>query len=184
MRKTILILLTLFSLNVWSQHLSMFGIPLDGSIENFTSKLSSKGITIDKELNKLFPNGTRAFKGSFSGYYASQILFFYDPRTRTVFKGVASFTDLPNQTLQNMYDDIRAKILAKYENPLLFDDKNDDGLPLCKIYVYNQKTDTYYGLIQLGIAVMKVYPYSTVFYVSYEDTINKYKFDKHSSDDL
>ena len=76
MRKIILILLTLFSLNIWSQHLNMFGIPLDGSIENFASKLSSKGITVDKELSKQLPNGVRAFKGSFAGYYASRIFIF------------------------------------------------------------------------------------------------------------
>jgi len=27
----------------------MFGIPLTGNIENFTSKMTSKGLTLDKE---------------------------------------------------------------------------------------------------------------------------------------
>ena len=186
MRKTILILLTLFSLNVWSQHLSMFGIPLDGSIENFASKLSSKGITVDKELSKQLPNGVRAFKGSFAGYYASRIFLFYDPHTRTVFKGTVGFYDLANQTMLDMFEDIKGRIIAKYNSPLLdVDDKSDSGSsPQCKIYIYNRETDALYGYIQMGITVTSNNPYSSYLYITYQDVINMELYEKRKSDDL
>ncbi len=63
----------------------MFGIPLNGSIDNFTTKLASKGLKVDREFNKQLPNGVRAFKGSFSGYFASQILIFYAPPYKNSF---------------------------------------------------------------------------------------------------
>ncbi len=184
MRLVFSLLVVLFSHNLWGQHLNMFGIPLNGSIDNFTTKLVSKGLKVDREFNKQLPNGVRAFKGSFSGYFASQILIFYDPRTKTVFKGTVNFTDLADQTLLEMYGDIKAKIHAKHENILFFDDKNDDGFPKCEINVYKPKTDTCLGVINMGILVMKVYPFSKSLYISYEDNINVEKFTKQRSDDL
>lgn len=83
-----------------------------------------------------------------------------------------------------MYKDIKAKILAKHENTLYFDDQNNDGLPKCEINVYQPRTDTSLGVIQMGILVMKVYPFSKSFYISYEDNINMRLFEKHRSDDL
>jgi len=184
MRILLPLFLMLFSVNLWGQHLNMFGIPLNGSIDNFTTKLVSKGLKVDREFNKQLPNGVRAFKGSFSGYLASKILIFYDPRTKTVFKGVTNFTDLPDQTLLEMYGDIRARIHAKYENFLYYDDKNDEGFPKCEINVFKPNSDTCLGVIQIGIMVMKVYPYSKTLYISYEDNINMDKFTKQRSDDL
>lgn len=64
----------LFSLSAFAQsHLQIFGIPLTGDIESFTSKMQSKGLSLDKEKSKALPSGIRAFNGSFGGYIASQI---------------------------------------------------------------------------------------------------------------
>jgi hypothetical protein len=95
-----------------------------------------------------------------------------------------NFTDLADQTLLEIYGDLKAKIHAKHENILFFDDKNDDGFPKCEINVYKPKTDTCLGVINMGILVMKVYPFSKSLYISYEDNINVEKFTKQRSDDL
>lgn len=184
MRTLFLILLLLSSLDVCSQHLNMFGIPLNGGIDNFTTKLVSKGLKVDGEFNKQLPIGTRAFKGTFSGYIASQILIFYDPRTKTVFKGIVNFKDLTDQTLLEMYEDLRAKIHTKYNSYLYIDDKNDDGYPKCEITVFKPNTDTCIGTICMGIMVMKIYPFSKSLYISYEDRINMDLFTNNNSDDL
>ena len=52
MRILLPLFLMLFSVNLWGQHLNMFGIPLNGSIDNFTTKLVSKGLKVDREFNK------------------------------------------------------------------------------------------------------------------------------------
>ena len=139
MRLVFSLLVVLFSHNLWGQHLNMFGIPLNGSIDNFTTKLVSKGLKVDREFNKQLPNGFRAFKGSFSGYFASQILIFYDPRTKTVFKGTVNFTDLADQTLLEIYGDLKAKIHASMKTFCFLMTKMMTDSPSAKLMFINQK---------------------------------------------
>ena len=58
-------------------HLKFMGIPLDGTINQFQSKLTAKGIRVDVALNKNIGVGARAFKGTFSGKDA-QVFVYYD----------------------------------------------------------------------------------------------------------
>lgn len=188
MRNFVLFLLLSLTLSVFAQsHLKMFGIPLTGNIESFTSKMQSKGLSVDKEKNKVLPSGVRAFKGSFAGYVASQIHIFYDPRTKIVFKGLVNFNNLGDRELFRMYNDLKERISEKQASSYCRENQNDDGLPFSDIFVYNTSTEEdepMKGWIKIGIMALKIYPFSKSLYVSYEDEINSKRFNESRSDDL
>lgn len=186
MRKLLVLYFILFPLNMFcQQHLKMFGIPLSGSIEAFTTKMQNKGMSVDKELSKQLPLGVRAFKGSFAGHVTSQILIFYDTRTKIVFKGTVGFDDIGEQALLYTYNNIREKIIAKHKNERFWDGYNDDGYPKFELVVNFQSAESeIQGTIKMGIIVPKIFPYSKILYVAYEDEINSAKFKESSSNDL
>lgn len=186
MRNLFFVYFILFSLNLLGQqHLKMFGIPLSGNIETFTNEMLNKGMSVDKEFSKKLPLGVRAFKGSFAGHVASQILIFYDTRTKIVYKGTVGFDDIGEQALLNTYNDIREKIIAKHKNARFWEGSNDDGYPKFDLVVNSQSAESdIQGTIKMGIIVLKIFPYSKTLYVAYEDEINIAKFKESSSNDL
>ena len=187
MKKTIIILFLLISISVFSQqHISVFGLPLNGSINNFTTKLATKGIVVDKEQNRAMPAGVRAFKGTFAGYFSSRILVFYDSRTKNVFKCAINFDGLDEQEYFRMFEDIKERILTKHRNIIyIHEDKNQDGYPVVDFSVSESKNRlNVIGDIKMGILEMKVYPFEKAMFVSYTDRININKFRESSKDDL
>lgn len=63
-----------------AQHLDFMGIPLDGTIANFQSKLLNKGCHIMK-YNSRIPVGIRGYDGIFAGKQAA-IFVYYNPKHR------------------------------------------------------------------------------------------------------
>lgn len=66
------------------QHMKFMGIPLDGTIENFTLKLKAKGITYDAALSKKLSPGSKLYKGTFMGENATFVVMF-NAKSRLVF---------------------------------------------------------------------------------------------------
>ena len=82
MRKilSLVFLLTVFFVN--AQHMQFMGIPIDGTINSFQTKLQSKGFKISP-LNKYARVGMRVFEGVFAGE-KSVINVYYSSKTKTV----------------------------------------------------------------------------------------------------
>lgn len=84
MKRFILFFALLCSVSLsFAQHLKFMGFPLDGTINNFESKLKTKGVSVSP-INDLAPVGIRIFSGRFVEEDAS-IAIFYDATTKTVF---------------------------------------------------------------------------------------------------
>ena len=187
MKRMLLFIIMFISLNSFGQqHISVFGLPLNGSINNFTTKLATKGIVVDKEQNRAMPVGVRAFKGSFAGYFSSRILVFYDSRTKNIFKCVINFDGLDEQEYFRMFEDIKERILSKHKDIIyMHDGKNQDGYPMVDFSVSESKNrSNVIGDIKMGILEMKVFPFEKAMYVSYTDRYNLNKFKGSSQDDL
>lgn len=117
MKKVILSLLcSLFFLTLQAQtgHLKFMGIPLDGTINLFQTKLILKGCKLDTEMNKYVKgNPFRFFTGSFAGHESS-IKIKYNAKTEIVWGAMVTI-DFPNleeaESKMKYYID---KLLAKY----------------------------------------------------------------------
>ncbi len=71
MKKTITLifcLLTAIIVQAQTEHLNFMGIPLNGTITQFQTKLMAKGAKPDAKMNKELSAGCRMFKGEQDGY--------------------------------------------------------------------------------------------------------------------
>ena len=73
-----------FVMYAQTEHMKFMGIPLNGTISSFQSKLLSKGIKYDEVLSRHLGVGCRCFNGNFSGekaniyvYYKIDIFFLH-----------------------------------------------------------------------------------------------------------
>lgn len=67
----------------YGQHLSFMGIPINGTITSFQSKLTQKGFK-PSSSNKYLPLGVRKFEGYFTNKSADVIVF-YNNQTKLVY---------------------------------------------------------------------------------------------------
>ena len=124
MKRTISLLLLCMIWFVASaqQHMKFMGIPLDGTITTFTTKLQAKGVKISPNNSKSGA-GCRWFVGSFFGQSA-EIYVYYNPTTKIVYRAKAvierdKFEQLKAEgviqdgmipKLENAFDAIRAGV--------------------------------------------------------------------------
>ncbi len=84
---TVLVLTLAFAVPAQAQtasHFRFMGIPINGTITNFQSKLASKGFIYDAQASKRSDPGVRRFNGMFSGNEAKLVVFF-DSKTKIVY---------------------------------------------------------------------------------------------------
>ncbi len=84
MRKLIAILTIFLSLNLYSQHLSFKGIPMDGNAYAFASKLKSQGFYTHPLASEF--EGSILLKGTFAGMKNCSVAILYTPKTKVVAK--------------------------------------------------------------------------------------------------
>ena len=83
--------------------MKFMGIPLNGTINQFQTKLSTKSVTVDVATNKTIGVGCRAFKGSFSGKDA-QIFVYYDESSKVVYRAKAVIQSSDEDICDNNYN--------------------------------------------------------------------------------
>lgn len=74
-----LLLITMFS---YAQHLNFMGIPINGNINSFQTKIAQKGIKVSNR-SKTAPAGVRIFEGYFANEKA-EVIVFYNVKTKNV----------------------------------------------------------------------------------------------------
>lgn len=181
-RTFFILLLCTVSLISSAQHMKFLGIPLDGTITNFTTKLQAKGFFIDPDNNKL-DSGCRMFQGHFYGKTAT-IYIYYDATTKIVYRGKALIEDSDYDRLKNLYDEISSSIDGKY----LGRHKEDTykGYPSVSYQIDLQTSADYYeGNIDLfftdnGLTYYKLF----YLHVDYYDGANLQKHEHSIKDDI
>lgn len=165
------------------QHMKFMGIPLDGTIDDFTMKLKDKGVTYDAAESKAAGKGIRKFCGTFMGEEATFTVF-YNYKSKIVFSAVAElyyptvesahtpFVNL-NDQLQQKYPDATCK---EYTGP----DGKTDGLAFD---IFDETGDNRIGFILQTLRVPSS-GYGISICLTYTDTDNLMKSEKILSEDL
>ena len=175
-------ILSMICVYVSAQHMKFMGIPLDGTITSFTTKLQAKGISIHPD-NKKIDSGCRMFQGFFYGKTAD-IFVYYDAATKIVYRGKAVIEDSDYERLKNLYDEISYSIDQKY----LGRHKEDTykGYPSINYQIDLQTSaDFYEGNIDLfftdnGLTYYKSY----YLHVDYFDEVNLRKHELSINNDI
>lgn len=106
-----------------SEHMKFMGIPLDGTINAFQSKLAAKGIIPNVSENKNIPVGCRAFKGIFAGYKA-YIYVYYDEKTKIVYSAKVCISMMDEGILEQRYQEFKRLIKSKYYDDEIYAREN------------------------------------------------------------
>lgn len=156
---TVILLLTIvsFAQSQTSQHLTFKGVPIDGTLDKFVSKMKQNGFT---EIGT--ENGVASLKGDFATYEGCNVVV-------STLKGkdlVSNVTvNFPKQAawsfLASNYFNLKELLTEKYGQPSKSVEKftsffqEDDGLKMQQVYLDNCKYVTTYetekGSIQLSI---------------------------------
>lgn len=93
-----------------SQHLEFKGIPLDGKLSDFVSKLSKEGFTF-KEYARDY---VAVLEGNFAGNYAT-IYILATPKSKTVWKATVNYNEKESwSSLKSDYSDMKELFTKKY----------------------------------------------------------------------
>lgn len=106
------------------QHMKFMGIPLDGSIDNFTLK-KAKGVTYDAAQSKKLSPGSKFYRGTFMGERTCFVVMF-NAKSRLVY-GVG--VEMPYSSLalaKTPFMDIADKLHTKYPTAV-YDRMDKDG---------------------------------------------------------
>lgn len=114
MRRLLLALMLslLSSAAMLAEDITVLGIPLKGSIENFTAKLKQQGYRVSPE-SKALPMGQRAFEVRFAGEDAI-LLASYDVNTKNVYDAVLTFSSFQQESLKSKYELFKTNVDKKY----------------------------------------------------------------------
>lgn len=182
MKKTITIIammLMAFVAQAQTEHMKFMGIPLDGSIEQFTTKLLNKGMTKDIAHSKA-SEGMRVFNGTFFDRSAT-IVVWYDKRTLTVYSALAQLEFSSGEEADEFISNIKRSITNKYFlNVDYWNDWEEDekfGRPFYYMYLYSETRE------RIG-NICIWYDKFNVVSVNYYDYSNGDKHDQNLNDDL
>ena len=165
----VLILFALISISALSQHMKFMGIPLNGTIAQFTTKLQQKGVTISS-ANKNSGNDCRYFSGIFYGKEA-KIFVFYIPSTKLVYRAKVVFEFVNADRRDEFKDEIYNKIINKYNSKV--EQGWDNSYKSYHIWIdLGVRSDRYEGAIDLFYS----YEYNYSLHIDYYDYANYEKY--------
>lgn len=161
-------------------HLKFMGVELNGTIDQFQSKLAAKDVRVSKD-NAHAPAGVRAFEGVFSGEKA-EILVFYNVRTKEVYRAKALISKYGEDNVKQAMSNMESKLDQKYgtENKWS-DDVKDDHLHEFTQHSY------YVGNGSIGLFITSTaYGSQSTFnlHIDYIDSENGSKNNEQEMEDL
>lgn len=193
MKKILFIFLSIAILTpVFAQtnnHMAFKGIPIDGSLSDFTAKMKQKGFT---HLGT--KDGVALFSGEFAAYKDCTIGAVSSKSTNTVNKVAVMFSDCDTWSqLYGNYSRLKEMLIQKYGEPTeniekfdTYSEPRDDNMRMLEVkmdrcvYVATWKTEK--GDIELAIEHAD---FSSCFVrLSYWDKINTEKVTNSAIDDL
>ena len=170
-----------------AQHLEFMGIPLNGTIANFQSKLLKKGCRIMKD-NSSYPVGIRGYNGVFAGDKAD-IFVYYNPKTQIVYQARAAIDcGESKENANNMFYRYKRMLFDKYEGVSLNSDMLEEQKEFeCSLMVLQppiKEGSKLLGSINVYIVDTDAYPVEYSLIINYSDFDNSSKNEKSELDDL
>lgn len=189
MKRTILILFGIILLSIVAEaaHLEFMGIPINGTISSFQTKLLAKGSTVGKN-NKDLPTGIRSFDGVFAGKDC-EIIVWYNHRTKHVYQVRAIVECISLEVAHNTFDYYKNLLNQKYSGVALTSDMLEEH---SEPYDFNMMVieppievgATLIGSISVNIIDYDTYPASYGLAITYEDFENSQKNNRNIIEDL
>lgn len=143
-------------------HLKFLGIPIDGTVNEYASKIKSKGFYVAPE-NAYIPKGLRLMKGPFLGKERNLGLN-YDKKTNLMF-AVTFYERFYNEKdARDLYDRLVSLLREKYPNATFNPSAEVEGDPISCCSFEGKE-----GVIRLGIFNEDS---EYIFKMSYYDRIN------------
>lgn len=159
-----------------SDHLKFMGIPICGTIKDFSKKLIARSNARPTGVY----NGLFSFHGDFAGYDAD-LHVKYNKENREVYSAYAVVDSRTRERAEHVYDEFRSSLLKKYTDSFSKDDFSEEFGKVFKLWPkIDPKTKKFdpkklYGEINLRIKYNRDLNVFGVF-ITYNDRIN---FDKY-----
>ena len=188
MKRFFILLSILIPFFVYSQkHIEFLGLPLNGTISTFTTKLKNKGFTLHPYNNEA-PKGERIFNGTFFRKKA-QIQIYYNIKNNIVYKGRAIIDFNDRESAKSFIKEILSGLESKYGDG--FDGHDESDLYFSKL-LYDRNTesenDGNLGLYFIGWVEVYLNYFSNrnvyTVYIAYTDFKNERANKKGMIDDL
>lgn len=150
-------------------HLEFKGIPIDGNLQEFVSKMKSEGF-----YSKMYNNWGAIMQGDFAGEN-SHVFIYSTTEEKIVWKVSVYFDSWDNWlSLESQYYEIKDMYTKKYGKPKKHYESFSNGrVPIDKMRAVNSDTCDYasYYFFPDGVIVVSISPFGCV-KVSYEDEYN------------
>lgn len=154
-------------------HMAFMGVPIDGTISSFQSKIETKGFTKNSFISSKCPVGYRVFNGIFASYNCF-LEVIYSPKTKVVFQCNVLFCDNDREKADNIYNDLKNLLKTKYQD-YEQTDTLDNGKPLFAIGIKNENGIPYKGEIDLTKRHEEIYGITTNWIIlGYQDKLNAF----------
>lgn len=177
------------SLTISAKHLNFMGIPINGTIASFQSKLQAKGCSIFKDNDQL-PVGVRGFEGIFAGK-KSLILVWYNSRSKQVYKvQVATDGELTIDEAHSTFNYYKDMLNNKYDGQAFTSDmyvEPNDNQYEFDMNIFDppiQDMTKVIGTIKLRILDYDLYPITYCIVITYEDLENSLSNEHNILNDL
>lgn len=178
MRKLLALLFLMLTITCHAQHMKFLGIPIDGTINQFTQKLSTKGIKVHPNNARDSGINNRKFYGQFMNKQAI-IWVWFNPKTKIVHTVKVVLYGKNYEETKQMYDAVSEVIKNKYNVKSTETGKLTDG------------TDSYDYIIQndskkaIGwISLAREHDYNDWLSIFYTDAVNYKKNEASKYDDI
>ncbi|MCI6861870.1 MAG: hypothetical protein MR860_07770 [Prevotella sp.] len=178
MRKLLALLFLMLTITCQAQHMKFMGIPIDGTINQFTQKLSTKGIKVHPNNARDSGIANREFYGQFMNKQAI-IWVWFNPKTKIVYEVKVVLYGKNGDETQKMYDKVSEVIKNKYNVQSTGTGELSDG------------TDSYYYIIQndsekiIGwVSLAREQDYDDWLSIFYTDAVNYKKNEASKYDDI
>jgi len=120
MKKSLLLLMLVSLLTLTSfaqtEHMKFMGIPIDGSLKSFCSKLKKKGFDRDP-YDELLSNYCRIYNGEFAGN-KSKVFIYSDAKTQNVHSVVVQISSFAEDVALMKYNNLKQMLIEKYSEDI------------------------------------------------------------------
>lgn len=184
MKKSIILLIisiVALCIPMQAQHLKFMGIPLNGTITQFQSKLQAKGMKYNKSISQQLPAGVRMFNGTFAGEKA-EVFIYYEPGSKNVYKSkvVTGYPDA--NSCNTKYEELKSLLMSKYSDAESATDYENGHEAFC-LRVYDKGNPS--GVICIYVSNnIYAYPMDNEVNIEYVDYVNYLKNDDSKMKDL
>lgn len=178
MRKLLALLFLMLTITCHAQHMKFLGIPIDGTINQFTQKLSTKGIKVHPNNARDSGIDNRKFYGQFMNKQAI-IRVWFNPKTKIVYEVKVVLYGKNYEETEQMYDAVSEVIKNKYNVESTETGKLTDGTKAFRYIIQNDNEKTI-GIISLA----REHDYNDWLSIFYVDAVNFEKDEASKYDDI